>query len=132
MRTTKSLMWVIGLAGTMVASGIKGAPAEVGGKPAPTGAAALSKEDQAALDLGRKMLAVQRAIAHPDAPESMKAVKALGTGSGHDCYIMVRGWLSYQLAGDKSIADANGANTAKAVKDRIAFLQKAIRAIDLE
>ena len=47
-------------------------------------------------------------------------------------WMMVRGWLSQQLAADRSLRDANKERTPKAVLDRIDFLQKAIRAIDLE
>jgi hypothetical protein len=45
---------------------------------------------------------------------------------------MVRGWLTQQLVGDQSIADASGDTTPPAVSARIAFLKKAIRAIGLE
>ena len=45
---------------------------------------------------------------------------------------MVRGWLAMQLRGDKSIAQALNGDVSPQIAARIAFLQKAIRAIDLE
>lgn len=60
----------------------------------------------------------------------MEAVIDLGLDSRY--YVMVRGWLSMQLAGDRSIANAQGASVSSKVRARIAFLEKAIRAIDLE
>jgi hypothetical protein len=46
--------------------------------------------------------------------------------------MMIRGWLTYQLQGDMSILQANRAQTRNEIKERIVFLKKAIRAIDLE
>ena len=93
-------------------------------------AARLAKEDQAALELGHKVLAVSRAIQNHKAPSAMKAV----TDLGHDqrYYVMVRGWLSQQLRGDMSILAGAKERTSNVVKERIVFLQKAIRALDLE
>ena len=87
-------------------------------------------DDQAAMALGRKVLAVRKAMQSPRAPNAMKAV----TDLGHDqrYYIMVRGWLSYQLESDLSILAAGKEQTRDEVKARISFLKKAIRAIDLE
>lgn len=87
-------------------------------------------EDQTALDLGRKVIAVRKAIEQPQAPGSLQAVKDLGLNSRS--YVMVRGWLSQQLQADASIRDASKGNPPQKIKDRIAFLEKAIRAIDLE
>ena len=87
-------------------------------------------EHQTALELGRKVLAVREAIQNPGMPNAMQAI----TDLGHDqrYYVMVRGWLSYQLQGDMSILDANREQTRDEVRARINFLEKAIRAIDLE
>ncbi len=87
-------------------------------------------DDQTALELGRKVLAIREAIQNPRGPNAMKAV----TDLGHDqrYYVMVRGWLSYQLEGDMGIFDAAKGPTRDEVKERINFLRKAIRAIDLE
>ena len=70
------------------------------------------------------------AIQNPGMPNAMQAV----TDLGHDqrYYVMVRGWLSYQLQGDMSILDASREQTRDEVRARINFLEKAIRAIDLE
>ncbi len=45
---------------------------------------------------------------------------------------MVRGWLAMQLRGDMSIVQARNGDVSPQVAARIVFLQKAIRAIDLE
>jgi hypothetical protein len=90
----------------------------------------LGATGQTALELGRKVFAVREAIQNPGMPNAMQAV----TDLGHDqrYYVMVRGWLSYQLQGDMSILDANREQTRDEVRARINFLEKAIRAIDLE
>jgi hypothetical protein len=69
-------------------------------------------------------------MGNPDGLESLKAVTELGTDSRY--YVMVRGWLVQQLAGDESIAEAADGKPSGAVAARIRFLRKAIRAIDLE
>ncbi len=82
------------------------------------------------MELGRKVLAVSEAIQRPGAANAMQAV----TDLGHDqrYYVMVRGWLSWQLEGDRSILAAAGSETPDKVRERIEFLEQAIRAIDLE
>jgi hypothetical protein len=91
-----------------------------------------SPPDQSAeaLDLGLRILAIHHALDHPDLPASLKAITDLGTESRH--YAMVRGWLSQLLTSDESIASASKSNTPPRITARIAFLKKAIRAIDLE
>ena len=86
--------------------------------------------DPDASDLGQKVLAVQRALSDPAAPGAIDAVKALGLDSRY--YVMVRGWVSMQLAGDRSISNAHGDSVPPHIRDRIDFLERAIRAIDLE
>jgi hypothetical protein len=87
--------------------------------------------DDAALELGRRVLAVQRAIANPRAPDAMDAIVDLGTDSRY--YVMVRGWLAMQLQGDTSILSAAGDRGGRPeIEARVAFLEAAIRAIDLE
>lgn len=93
-------------------------------------ARAADADDKAALEVGRKVLAVQRALANPKAPDAIKAITALGHDSRH--YVMVRGWLVQELAGVKSIAEAQRGKAPAELAGRIAFLQKAVRAIDLE
>jgi len=92
--------------------------------------APLSKEDQAALQLGHRVLAVRLAIQNPEAPNAMKAVTDLGRDQRY--YIIVRGWLSYQLQGNTSMLEVSKERTSDKTKQRITFLKKAIRAIDLE
>lgn len=90
----------------------------------------LSKEDQAALELGRKVLAAAEAIKRPDAPDAMKAITALGHDQRH--YVMVRGWLAYQLHAERSLLEANKGRDKARFEKRVAFLEKAIRMVDLE
>ncbi len=90
----------------------------------------LSRADDHALWLGRKVLAIAAAIRNPDAPGAMEAVLELGLDSRY--YVMVRGWLAMQLRGDASILQARNGDVSPQIATRIAFLQKAIRAIDLE
>lgn len=86
--------------------------------------------DHAAMELGRKVLAVRQALQSPGEANAMQAV----TDLGHDqrYYVMVRGWLTFQLEGDRSILAAAGEQAPHEVRERIIFLEKAIRAIDLE
>ena len=83
-----------------------------------------------ALELGRKVLAVKAAIQNPDDPNSLEAIRDLGLDSRY--YVMVRGWLSMELEGARSIMEASGENPNPEIKKRADFLNKAIRAIDLE
>ena len=91
---------------------------------------AITRDEQAALDLGLKVLAVKKAIENPMAPGAIDAVTHLGHDQRY--YVLVRGWLSYQLQGDISILDANRERTSDQVKERIDFLKQAIRVLDLE
>ena len=93
-------------------------------------AAKQSASDQTAHDLGRKVFAVQQALKNPKAPGAMKAITDLGHDSRY--YVMVRGWLVQELAGAESIRDANREKAPAELRERIDFLHKAIRAIDLE
>ncbi len=89
-----------------------------------------TSDNQTSMDLGRKVLAVMDAIQNPEGPNAMQTVTALGRDQRY--YVMVRGWLSYQLEGDRSILDASDEQTPPEVRERIRFLEQAIRAIDLE
>jgi len=80
--------------------------------------------------LGQRVLAVQAALDDPGSPDAMQAITDLGLDSRY--YVMVRGWLSLQLDGDRSIAAASDESAAPAITQRIEFLKQAIRAIDLE
>jgi hypothetical protein len=100
------------------------------GSGVPTARADPGTDDETALALGRKVLAVQQALTNPSGPNAMKAVTELGHDQRY--YVMVRGWIAYQLAGDRSILEAGSAPARDAVTARINFIEKAIRAIDLE
>jgi hypothetical protein len=89
-----------------------------------------SHSDAEALELGHRVLAVQDALRNPGAPGSMDAVLALGHDSRH--YVMVRGWLVQRLQGARSILQASRVTPRPDLEEQIAFLEKAIRAIDLE
>lgn len=89
-----------------------------------------SQTDAHVLWLGRNVLAVADAISNPESPGAMEAVLALGHDSRY--YVMVRGWLTMQLDADMSILEAGQGDASHLVTSRIAFLRKAIRAIDLE
>ena len=80
--------------------------------------------------LGRKVLAVREAIQHPDQPNALQAIIHLGRDQRF--YVMVRGWLSYQLEGDRSLLNASREQTPPGLRKRIRFLEQAIQAIDLE
>ena len=89
-----------------------------------------SRADEHALWLGQRVLAVAEAVRNPDEPGALEAVLELGLDSRY--YVMVRGWLAMQLRGDNSIAQALNGDVSPQIAARIAFLEKAIRAIDLE
>ncbi|NJN47923.1 MAG: hypothetical protein HC808_17205 [Candidatus Competibacteraceae bacterium] len=89
-----------------------------------------SLTDEHALWLGRRVLAIAAAVRNPDAPDAMAAILELGLDSRY--YVMVRGWLVAQLRGDMSISQARNGDVSPQIAARIAFLEKAIRAIDLE
>ena len=82
-----------------------------------------------ALELGQQIKAIQRAIERPEIEGSLKAVTQLGHDQRY--YVMVRGWLAYQLQADESIAAATPETSPK-IRRRIDFLKRAIRAVDLE
>ncbi len=90
-----------------------------------------SADEEDASKIGRAVLAIQKAIANPDDPASLKAVTELGLITAY--YPMVRGWLVQELRGAESIKSAQKPDAKNpAIDARIAFLKKAIRAIDLE
>ena len=103
---------------------IVGATTAMGAEP-PAG-----RCDPDASDLGLKVLAVQAVLATPSTPGAIDTIKALGLDSRY--YVMVRGWLSMQLEGDRSIASARGDAVPRHIRQRIDFLERAIRAVDLE
>ena len=93
------------------------------------GQSMLPPQDQEALLLGQQLLRLRQALAKPEAPDSMQAVLELGHQQA--AYMMVRGWLSYQLQADLSLLAGNE-QAHEAVRQRVTFLQQAIRRLDLE
>ena len=81
-------------------------------------------------ELGGKVQDIYLALANPQSPASMNAIISLGRDSRY--YTMVRGWLSMQLEGDRSILAASGDDANPEIAARVDFLERAIRAIDLE
>ena len=87
-------------------------------------------DQQAALELGRQVEAVRQALQHPGEPGALATIVGLGHDQRH--YVMVRGWLAWQLRGDLGIQSASGDRTPGHITTRIELIQEAIRAIDLE
>ena len=87
-------------------------------------------ETEYARRLGEQVIEVGDAIRDPSLDGAMDAIVELGTDSRH--YTMVRGWLTLQLQGDRSILEASEPGTRPRIEQRVEFLQRAIRAIDLE
>ena len=87
-----------------------------------------SAREQEALQLGQEVLRLRQALDKPEAPESLQAVLALG--HQQPAYVMVRGWLSYQLQAELSLLASDQGN--QRLQQRVAFLQLAIRRLDLE
>lgn len=87
-------------------------------------------EERDAKELGYRVAAVREAIQNPGTHHGLQAI----TDLGHDqrYYVMVRGWLAYQRQADMSIVAASGGQVTEHVRARIRFLDRAIRAIDLE
>ena len=94
------------------------------------GATAGQSCDGEVYELGSQIQAIYAAISSPESPAAMETITRLGTDSRY--YTMVRGWLAMQLAGDRSILDSTGIEQNPAIAARVTFLEKAIRAIDLE
>ncbi|WP_185817608.1 hypothetical protein [Shewanella atlantica] len=96
--------------------------------------------------IGVMVKALSRAIASPDAPDSLQIITRYGTDSRY--YVMIRGWLVQELSGVQSQLDATKDHKTKGHKtndhktkddsaktaliERVSFLTKAIRRIDLE
>ena len=80
--------------------------------------------------LGKQVAVIAKAIHDPSYPGAMEHIKKLGTDSRY--YTMIRGWLSQQLWADESIIAASGFGNKPVIEARIAFIEEAIRAIDLE
>ena len=92
--------------------------------------AASDLSDAEITELGYRVAAINAALHNPAAPGAMQAI----TDLGHDqrYYVMVRGWLMYQLQGDMSILQASQGQAQESMRERVDFIRQAIRAIDLE
>ncbi|MGL4206224.1 MAG: hypothetical protein ACRCRW_08945 [Aeromonadaceae bacterium] len=88
-----------------------------------------SAQEQEALVLGQQVLRLRQALAQPEAADSMHSVLELGQQQA--AYVMVRGWLSYQLQADRSLLAGNKEPSEEVLR-RVTFLQQAIRRLDLE
>jgi hypothetical protein len=132
MKPNRLVLLAVGVAAFVAVAGTTNVPVieNKGTKPAVSTPTTLSKDDQEALLLGRKVLAVQRALQNPTAPDAMQAVLDLGLDQRY--YVMTRGWLTYQLSGDQSIISASKGSQPRRITDRAEFVKKAIRRIDLE
>ena len=91
---------------------------------------ACDRTEADALELGHKVAAIYEALQDPEAADALQAITELGHDQRY--YVMVRGWLMYQLQGDLSIVEASQEPPAETVRARIDLIQRAIRAIDLE
>jgi hypothetical protein len=92
--------------------------------------AATELTDADAMELGYKIAAVNESLQNPEAPGALQAI----TDLGHDqrYYVMVRGWLMFQLQGDMSLLESTRQQGLDQVRARVDFILRAIRAIDLE
>ncbi|TRX54451.1 hypothetical protein [Thalassomonas sp. M1454] len=88
----------------------------------------LSQEDIESLKLGKQINEALLAIKHPNDPTSIHKITKLGWDQRY--YLMIRGWLVLQLQADQSIY--TGMQDQTHLADRIEFIKKAIRTIDLE
>ena len=88
------------------------------------------KVSKEALRVGRVVLAIRDVMDNPNLPNAMKTVVELGTDSRY--YVLVIGWLNEQLRADQSIIEARRDDVPTKISERVLFLKRAIRAIDLE
>lgn len=94
----------------------------------------LSEADQQALELGKKVLAVQAALQSPCEASAMDAIKNLGHDSRY--YVLTRGWIHQHLRMAESYRETQKYRETeeyqKQIDTRIQCLQKMIRTLDLE
>lgn len=105
--------------------------------PIPT--ASETNDSSQTYQIGIMIEAISAALVNPTEASSLDTISLYGTDSRY--YVMIRGWLVQELAGVQSQLDAirsSGATTAKQDQtkqkfiEKVAFLQQAIRRIDLE
>ena len=96
--------------------------------------AAPPAEDAQALEVGRKVLRLNKALRASDDKELLAAVRDLGLDSRY--YVMTRGWLTQELSSAKSYRDTstykNDAKRKNEIDARIDLITRCLRAIDLE
>lgn len=81
--------------------------------------------------IGVMVKGIQHALKNPEEKGSLETITKYGLDSRY--YTMIRGWLMLELTGVKSQYEAAGGESFQQKhKIRISFLEKAIRAIDLE
>lgn len=74
--------------------------------------------------------AIDVAIQKPQEASSLETIVHYGTDSRY--YVMIRGWLSQELAGVDSQINAGAKLSDQGLQTKAEFLRKAIRRIDLE
>ncbi len=81
--------------------------------------------------IGVMVKGIQHALKNPKEKGSLETIIKYGLDSRY--YMMIRGWVMLELSGIKSQYEATeGESGQQKHKIRINFLEKAIRAIDLE
>ncbi len=84
-------------------------------------------QDMSDCDVGVIVRSVSEAI---DTGMELDTIVKYGTDSRY--YVMIRGWLVQELVGVESQFESANSPAQQNFKNRIAFLKKAIRRIDLE
>jgi hypothetical protein len=93
------------------------------------GAEASRKSEQCRI--GALVETIQAALMNPEAPDSLSTVTRYGTDSRY--YVMIRGWLVAELTGTQSQLSAiRDATVDQRLRNKVEFLKRAIRGIDLE
>ncbi|MGB6222576.1 hypothetical protein [Haloferula sp.] len=83
------------------------------------------------LRIGSMVMAIDAALKKPADQSSLETIARFGTDSRH--YVMIRGWLVELLKGSESQLAATQDPDLKAKhRQKVDFLKKAIRRIDLE
>ena len=81
--------------------------------------------------IGVMVKAVAKALKSPEKAGSLKVISEYGTDTRY--YTMIRGWLVQELKGAESLLSVNKDKPrGKHFQQKVDFLKKAIRRIDLE
>lgn len=97
------------------------------------GTLVLSEECQKSEEyqIGKMVIAIQKAMEHPEARDSLETIVHYGQDLRY--YNMIRGWLGFELSGVVSQYEATGDESIREKRVlKIEFLKKAIREIDME